>query len=713
MNYYIEKAEIKGKILYLEGWVSNTNAFIEIKDGKKIKKYKLNIFRKDLCDYFGKANSNYGFKYEIPISKSKVRIRIIEEDNILYNNNVNNSILNKIKLKIKKIFSLCLKSLKIIIKNPQILFSRKLLKKYIGVFKKKYNDNNTDKTLNPFDQREYIEWIMENEIKSPKSQKKLTYNPLISFIIPVYNPKIEEFKECIKSIKNQTYKNYEVCIVDDCSTNNEIIEYLKFLETNDKSIKVKYHKQNQHISKTSNDALKMCSGEFIALIDNDDTISNIALEECIKVLNNDKSIDFIYSDFDKLDKNGLRCNPYFKPDYSPDTLLSFNYLSHFNLIRKSIINKVGGFDENLVGAQDYDLYLKISEITNKIYHIPKILYHWRMSENSTSGKKAKKNYAFDNGKKAIEQALKRRKIQAIVETKKDSSFYTVKYLVKKEPKISIIIPTRDYADILKKCIDSILEKTKYQNYEIIIVDNGSKEKSTIDLFKKYLKDNKNIKIIEKNCEFNYSYLNNEAVKSCNGEYIVLLNNDTEVITPEWLEIMVGYAMQPHIGTVGVKLLYPDNTIQHGGVVLGLGGVASHSFIGEPRNYKAFNGLLEVPTNYAAVTAACLMIEKRKFLEIKGLDEKLKVAYNDVDLNIRLLEKGYYNIFLPQVELYHHESKSRGLDTTGEKYERFLKESNFMYEKWSNYIKKDPFYNENYSLTSAFRLEKSRSKQNEK
>lgn len=705
MNYYIEMIKIKRKVLYLEGWVSNDNAFIEIKDGKKIKTYKLNIFRKDLCDYFGKANTNYGFKYEIPILKSKVRVRIIGDGSILYDENINNSILNKIKSKIKKICNLCVKSLKVIIKHPQILFSKKLLKKYIDIFKNKYNDNNVDKTLNPFNQREYIEWIVESEMKNYKISKGFNYNPLISIIIPVYNPKIEEFKECIKSIKDQTYKNYEICIVDDCSTKKEIIEYLKFLEVNDESIKVKYHNQNQHISKTSNDALKMCSGEFIALVDNDDMISNFAFEECIKVLNEDESIDFIYSDFDKLDKHGLRCDPYFKPDYSPDTLLSFNYLSHFNLIRKSIIDEVGGFDENLIGAQDYDLYLKISEITNKIHHIPKILYHWRMSENSTSGKKSQKDYAFDNGKKAIENALKRRKVHAMVETKKNSSFYTLKYLLKKEPKVSIIIPTRDYASILKKCVDSILEKTKYQNYEIIIVDNGSVEKSTIDLFKKYSKNNKNIRIIEKNCEFNYSYLNNEAVNSCTGEYIVLLNNDTEIITPDWLEIMVGYAMQPHIGTVGAKLLYPDNTIQHGGVILGLGGVASHSFIGEPRNYKAFNGLLEVPTNYAAVTAACLMIEKRKFLEIKGLDEKLKVAYNDVDFNIRLLEKGYYNIFLPQVELYHHESKSRGLDTTGEKYERFLKESQLMYERWNKYIEKDPFYNENYSLKSAFRLEK--------
>ena len=459
-----------------------------------------------------------------------------------------------------------------------------------------------------------------------------------------------------------------------------------------------------HISKSSNKAIEMSDGEFIALIDNDDTISSDALEEVVKEINKNKNLDFIYSDFDKLDKKGLRCDPYFKPDYSPDTLLSFNYLSHFNVIRKSIVYDVGLFDSDMVGAQDYDLYLKIVEKTNKICHIAKVLYHWRMAENSTSNKKSTKNYALVNGKKALENALVRRNIQGNVLMKKDSSFYTVEYTYEKEPKISIIIPTRNYGDILKKCVDSILKKTIYSNYEILIIDNGSTDKETLDLLKEYEKNDK-ISVIKMDCEFNFSYLNNEAVKLCNGEYIVLLNNDTELITPNWLNVMVGYAMQDHIGAVGVKLLYPDNTIQHGGVVLGLGGVASHSFISEDRTYRGFNGLLEVPTNYAAVTAACLMVQKDKFNIVGGLSENLKVAYNDIDFNIKLLEKGYYNVFLPQVELYHYESKSRGLDTTGEKYERFLKESSIMMSKWKKYIDNDPFYNPNYSLKSAYRLDK--------
>lgn len=706
MNYYIEELRIKNRVLYIEGWILDVKGNIDIIDKNNGKTYELNIYKKELCDYLGMSNKKFGFKYKIPLKSNKILIKLKTDDKVLDTIRLNNDIINRFIIKVKKIQSLINKSVKVIVKNPKILFSKKLLGKYKKVFFDKYYEKNVDNTLNPFDKKDYIEWIIKNEIVENKKQLNIyKYNPKISFILPVYNPIIEELEECINSIVNQTYKNYEICIVDDCSTNRNVKTYLEKIKKEYSFIKVKYHDKNMHISKTSNDAIEMANGEFIALIDQDDTIARNALEECIEVLNNNKELDFIYTDYDKLDQKGLRCDPYFKPDFAPDTLLSFNYLSHFNVIRKSIVEQVGGFDHNLVGAQDYDLYLKITEQTNKIYHISKILYHWRMSTNSTSGKKSKKDYAFYNGKKAIENALKRRKIDAVVETKRNSSFYTVNYCYNEEPKISIIIPTRDYSNILKKCVDSILERTTYNNYEILIVDNGSKENSTLKLFEYYKNNYDFIKVLKIDCEFNYSYINNEAVKECDGEFIVLLNNDTEIISGNWLKNMVGYAMQTHIGAVGAKLLYPDNTIQHGGVVLGLGGVASHSFIGEPRNYKAFNGLLEVPTNYAAVTAACLMIEKKKYLQLNGLDEKLKVAYNDVDFNIRLLENGYYNVFLPQIELYHHESKSRGLDTTGEKYNRFLKESKIMYDKWDKYLKNDPFYNVNYSLKAAYRLEK--------
>ena len=365
--------------------------------------------------------------------------------------------------------------------------------------------------------------------------------------------------------------------------------------------------------------------------------------------------------------------------------------------------EVGGEETGLEGAQDYDLYLKIVEKTNNICHIPKILYHWRMVEGSTSMTIDNKNYAKDNGKKAIENALKRRKINGSVVKDEKSSYYIVNYDLKKEPLVSIIIPTRDYAETLETCLKSLFNLTSYKNYEVIVVNNNSEKEETFALFKKYQEKYKNFKVLDANYEFNYSKINNDAVKKCDGEYICLLNNDTEIISPDWLNVMVGYASQEHIGTVGPKLLYPDDTVQHAGIILGLGGVASHAYIGSSKDDPGAYGRLRVPYDYAGVTAACLVVSKKKYLEVGGLQESLKVAYNDVDLNIKLLEKGYYNVCTPQVMLHHFESKSRGLDTTPEKLSRFYKEQNYMYEHWIKLIENDPFYNLNFSNRGWFML----------
>ena len=485
----------------------------------------------------------------------------------------------------------------------------------------------------------------------------------------------------------------------------ELKETLEEYKNKDKRVKVKYRKTNGHISKTTNDALKMAKGEYIGLIDDDDLLDKDSLYEVVKVLNEDKNIDMIYTDEDKLDPNGNYCDPHFKPDYSPDTLLSLNYICHFTVIRKKIVEDVGGFEVGLEGSQDHDLFLKVVEKTNNIYHIPKILYHWRMVEGSTSMTISNKSYATDKGKIAIENALKRRNIKGHVIKDDVSTYYRVVYDYDKEPLISIIIPTRDYVDILKKCIDSIYEKTTYKNFEIIVANNDSKEKETLDFFKEYKKKHKNFKVVDCIMEFNYSKINNIAVNKSKGEYIVLLNNDTEIISEDWLSIMVGYAMQDHIGAVGPKLLYPDYTVQHAGVILGLGGVASHAYIGASRDDLGMYGRLRVPYDYSADTAACLMVKKSKYLEVGSLEEDLKVAYNDIDFNIKLLKKGYYNVFLPQVELLHYESKSRGLDTTSEKYKRFLVESKYMYDKWNDELNNDRFYNPNFSKKGWFMLDK--------
>lgn len=611
--------------------------------------------------------------------------------------------------KIKTFFRVIYRGIRFLWREHHFLVPPRLWGKYFKRLIYRMH-NSTDEFYDPMNISDYNNWL--REFKNDEDVKELEYNPLISVLVPVYNVEPKLLNECVDSILNQTYENFEICLVDDASTMEETKSVLKELEKKDKRIKVDYRKKNGHISAATNDALKMADGEFVALVDNDDTISSNALYENVLLLNEQKDADFIYSDEDKIDPKGRFCYPHFKPDFSPTTLMSLNYICHFSVIRKSIVEKVGGFEVGLEGAQDHDLFLKISELTDKIYHIPKILYHWRMIETSTSMNIKNKSYAADKGKIAIENALKRRKLEGIVKKDELSGYYIIDYKLKKEPLVSIIIPTKDFAETLDTCLKSVYEKTDYKNYEVIVVNNNSEEKETFELFEKYKKKYKNFKVLDANIEFNYSKINNMAVDISKGEYICLLNNDTEVISPNWLNTLVSYASLPYAGAVGPKLLYPDDTLQHAGVILGLGGVASHAYLGKSLDDLGLYGRLRVPYNFGAVTAACLVVKKEKYLNVGGLEEQLKVAYNDVDLNIKLLKRGYYNICTPQVMLHHFESKSRGLDTTSEKYKRFQQESKYMFDKWENVLLNDPFYNRNFAMKYWFVLDKKGGKRND-
>lgn len=578
-------------------------------------------------------------------------------------------------------------------------YAGKLKTRVVNKFKHPHFDS---PHYNPFDKNQYNIWLA----KQPKSPavKKLKYNPLISVVMPVYNIERKLLEACLDSILAQTYQNFEICIADDCSTNQATLATLQKYEKKDSRVHVVYRKKNGHISKATNSAIKIATGEFVALMDNDDALDPNALYEVAKVLNQDKKIDMIYSDEDKIDTDGKRCDPHFKPDFSPDTLLSNNYICHLSVFRKKILDQIGGMRDEYVGAQDYDLILRFTEATDRIYHIPKILYHWRKIPGSTAETIDSKEYAIDNGKKAVEAALKRRGIKGKVTVPIKAALYAVEYKVAGTPLVSIIIPTKNGAEVLKKCVDSIYAKTTYKKYEILVVDNQSDDPATLELLAAYKKSHQNFRVVKADFAFNYSKINNLAVSKAKGEYVVLLNNDTEVLTKKWLDLMLGYAQQQHVGAVGAKLLYPDMTIQHGGVVLGLGGVASHTYVGEPRNSLGHFGRLISPYNYSGVTAACLMVSKAKYKAVGGLEEDLRVAYNDVDLDIKLLQKGYYNVFVPQVELIHYESKTRGADDTPEKYKTFLKESDYMYKKWGEVLAHDRFYNPNYSLTRPFFLD---------
>ena len=561
---------------------------------------------------------------------------------------------------------------------------------------------NRSPLVNPMDVTKYNLWLDEN--KKEIDYCKFKYQPLISVLVPVYNVKGEYLRECIESVLKQSYENLELCLVDDASTDEETLEVLREYENNEK-VKIKHRKTNGHISKATNDALKMADGEFVALMDNDDVLEKDALYRVVEVLNKNRKLDLIYTDEDKLNENGTRCYPHFKSDWSPETLMSLNYICHLVVIRTKLVREVGGFKVGLEGAQDHDLLLKVTEKTDQIYHIPEVLYHWRMIPGSTALDLENKDYASDKGKMAIEAALKRRGMKGKVEKDAISTYYRVVYELDKEPKVSIIIPTKDLAEVTEACLKSIYTKTTYRNFEVIVVNNRSEEEKTFKLFEQYKKKYQNFRVVDADMEFNYSKINNLAVKKAKGKVIVLLNNDTEIITPEWLEMMVGYAVQPGIGAVGAKLLYPDNTVQHVGVVLGMGGVAGHSHLGEKRDDPGMYGRTRVPYDCGAVTAACLCVEKKKFEEVGGLEEGLKVAFNDIDFNIKLLEKGYRNVILPMVELYHYESKSRGTDLAPGKKERFQAEVEFMQKKWGDKLLMDKYYNSNYSLDGSFMLDR--------
>ncbi|MBE0428408.1 MAG: glycosyltransferase family 2 protein [Thermoleophilia bacterium] len=552
----------------------------------------------------------------------------------------------------------------------------------------------------------YQQWIATNESLDPeKIQAEIenfAYKPKISVIVPVYNVKLKLLNECIRSVTSQYYDNWELCIYDDASTESNTKKCLrKWSSYGDERIKVRFGRSNMHISGASNEALKMATGEFVALLDNDDVLAKHALFESVKLLNEREEADFIYSDEDKLDLKGRRCNPFFKPDWSIDLFLSAMYTCHLGIFRKAVIDRIGGFRKGYEGSQDYDLVLRvIKEVDERnILHIPKILYHWRMLETSTALNSPAKMYAYEAAVAALNDYLRRNGIAG--EAVHDSSlgFYRIKYRIKGNPLVSIIIPFKDKPGILKKCLESILQKTGYGNYEILLVNNQSRKRETLEYLEE-IKNNGKTRILAYDHEFNFSSINNHAARKANGDYLIFLNNDTEVIDGNWLENMLQHAQRKEVGAVGALLLYPDDTIQHAGIVVGLGGTAGHVHHGISVEDPEYAGVMRVARNYSAVTGACLMVKKDLFFRVNGFDEKdFSIAFNDVDLCLKLRELGYLIVYTPYAKLYHHESVSRGYDmemaeSNPERYEKFTEEQNRLREKWAHVIMHDPYYNPN-------------------
>lgn len=525
--------------------------------------------------------------------------------------------------------------------------------------------------------------------------------PLISIVVPVYNPEPVLLAEMIESVLKQSYPDWELCIADDCSTNAAVRETLEKYAQKDSRIRIAFREENGHICHASNTALELASGEFVGLLDHDDLLDRDALFYVVQEINKTPNARIIYSDEDKVTIDGHRYDPCFKPDWSKELLLSNNYVSHFGVYKKSLIEQIGGFRAGFEGAQDYDLILRASLHCSPqdIRHVPKVLYSWRASPGSTALSASTKNYTHEAGLRALQSYLiEAGEVDAAVVSGEHPNMYKINWNVGVTPLVSLIMPTRDHLGVTRVAVESILSKTSYKNFELIIVDNGSSEPETTQWFRDVQSYDSRVKVIRDDAPFNYSALNNRAVRNAAGFLIGLVNNDVEVISEDWLSEMVSLAVRPDVGCVGAKLYYPNDTIQHAGVIVGMGGVAAHVFSSASRNAVGYFGRLCCRQEYTAVTAACLVVRREVYQEVGGLNEEnLAVAFNDVDFCLKVHSKGYRNIWTPYAELYHYESISRGSENTPEKKFRFDQEKNYMKETWRTHEFKDPAFNINLSL----------------
>lgn len=562
--------------------------------------------------------------------------------------------------------------------------------------------------------RQYEQWVRNNwpnetTIKKQHGESATwKHQPMISIVVPTYNTTPAFLRDAIESVQTQSYENWQLCIADDASTDEEVRTIITEYAKKDPRIKFVFRKKNGHISEASNSALELATGEFVALLDHDDTLWPNALYEIVKAINSDETIDMLYSDEEKISENGkIHEDPYFKPDWSPDQIRCHNYVTHFTVIRTKLINKIGGFRKGVEGAQDWDVILRASREARRIFHIPTILYSWRKASNSTALRADAKGYAWTVQRHVLADDLTERGYKGKVVTTSLLGLWRIRYQLDM-PKVSIIIPTKDQYDLIKQCLESIAEYTTYSNYEIIVVDTGSTDERVWDLYAEHAENG--VKVEKWTKPFNFSSVCNFGAQKASGKYYLFLNNDTQVISPAWIEDMVGLAQQDHVGAVGCKLLYPDDRIQHAGVLLGDGGfpdtpaIAGHLFGGWDNGLQDQYKIMftEAVRDSSAVTAACIMVAKAKFSEIKGFDESFKIAFNDVDFCLKLRAANYYNVYLPYVQLYHHESVSVGrVERSGRDLELFKEEHRRMAKKWGEAtFARDPFFNPNYVLENG-------------
>lgn len=639
--------------------------------------------------YFKKLRANQSSK-AIDKENATITIDKIKSSNV-YKDIINhqNSTLNRIKFAIKYMRGIYKEELKELITNKTKEFEKGLV-----------SSNDYELWVNSYDSKD-IDYLF-NLIETQSEFKVL---PLISVVMPTYNTNLEFLKLAIESVQAQIYPNWELCICDDASTKYDIKKTVESYSINDKRIKFIQNSSNQGIAETTNEAIKISTGDWVGFLDHDDELTQDALHWVVHHINQSTNCKLIYSDEDKLNEQGQRYEPHFKSDFNYELFLAQNMVCHFTCVKRDIIASVGGLKSEYDGSQDYDLVLRIIEVIdqNQIIHIPRILYHWRACQGSTAITTDNKNYALDAARKAISDHLTRINVGGNVGPAIIPFYNRVKFdLPINQPLTSIIIPTKNKPELIKVCIESILKLTKYKNFEIIIVDNGSDDDNVKEFYKKIPKDN--IKIIKADIPFNFSKLVNLGVASSQGEIVVLLNNDIEVLEDDWLDELVSHAIRDKVGAVGAKLLYPDGRAQHNGVIIGLGnlpdrdhGVAGHSHKYFSDALPGYFSRAQLHQALSAVTGACLAIKRSTWDSVHGFNEDLVVAFNDVDFCLRVKKLGFRNVWTPYTKLIHHESASRGFEDNPEKQARFNQEVKCMLTRWDKELVKDQFYNPNLTL----------------
>ena len=550
----------------------------------------------------------------------------------------------------------------------------------------------------------YKAWIRRNaptaKMLQAQREAHFQYAPKISIVVPLYKTPENYLREFVQSVQAQTYKNWELCFSDGSGKDSPIEGVLNELTHKDPRIRVVYTGEQLQISENTNEALKIAAGDFIAFSDHDDLLAPDALYECVKALNEDRSIELLYTDEDKVDMKGKEFfMPHFKPDFNIDLLRCNNYICHLFVVKREILEQVGMLNPEFDGAQDYDFVLRCVEKSEHIHHIPKILYHWRAHKDSTAENPESKEYAFIAGGRAVQAHYDRVGIDAEVMQTEYKGIYQSKYHLHGEPLISIIIPNKDHTEDLEKCISSIQNKATYKNVEYIVVENNSEKEETFAYYKELEKKNPKAKVVFwDGTGFNYPAINNFGVEKAGGEYLLFLNNDTEIVNEDCLEELLGYCMREDVGAVGARLYYEDGSIQHAGVIVGLGGVAGHAFTDFPHESPGYFGRIVMAQDYSAVTAACMMMRKNVYEEVGGFDPQWAVAFNDVDLCLKIRKAGYLIVYNPYAELMHYESKSRGYEDNEEKVERFNSEIDNFMRVWKEFLDQgDPYYSPNLTL----------------